>query len=66
MVPIVVGDGTMSRREADGLCPNCETAREIEQTQCRVCNIIIGVGNYRDEDAYQDRITTASYPNLAH
>lgn len=40
MVPIVVGDGTMSRREADGLCPNCETAREVEQTRCRVCNII--------------------------
>ena len=40
MVPIVVGDGTMSRREADGLCPNCETAREIEQTRCPVCKII--------------------------
>ena len=40
MVPIVVGDGTMSRREADGLCPICETAREIEQTRCRVCKII--------------------------
>ena len=41
MVPIVIGDGTMSRREADGLCPNCETAREIEQTRCRVCKIIL-------------------------
>lgn len=57
MVPIVVGDGTMSRREADGLCPNCETAREVEQTRCRVCKIIIGAGNCRDEDSSQDRIT---------
>ena len=57
MVPIVVGDGTMSRREADGLCPNCETAREVEQTRCRVCNIIIGAGNSRDEDASQDLTT---------
>jgi len=61
MVPIVVGDGTMSRREADGLCPICETAREVEQTRCRVCKIIIEVGNSRDEDSSQDRITFAAH-----
>lgn len=40
MVPIVVGDGVMAQREKNGLCPNCETAREVEQTRCRVCKII--------------------------
>ena len=61
MVPIVVGDGVMAQREKNGLCPNCETAREIEQTRCRVCNIIIGVGNYRDEDSFQDPTAFASH-----
>ncbi len=41
MVPIVVGDGVMAQREKNGLCPNCETAREVKQTRCRVCNIIL-------------------------
>lgn len=58
MVPIVIGDGVMAQREKNGLCPNCETALEVEQTRCRVCKIIIGAGNCRDEDSSQDLTTT--------
>ena len=61
MVPIVVGDGVMAQREKNGLCPNCEAFWEEGQTQCGVCQIIIGVGNYRDEDSFQDPTAFASH-----